>query len=168
MSRLIRRTAGVAAAAATVLALAAPAAAAPEDYDLFLPAGLGCEGFGLGIDISGGNRIIKEFTDENGNVVRILETGRGSDLTFTNDTTGASLALRSNGSVSDTTFNSDGTRTVSNMGHNVVILFPTDVPAGPSTKLYVGRLVYTADSANNFVVQSFSGSTTDICERLSL
>ena len=119
MSRLIRRMAGVAAAAATVLALAAPAAAAPEDYDLFLPAGLGCEGFGLGIDISGGNRIIREFTDENGNVVRILETGRGTDLTFTNDTTGASLVLRSSGSVSDTRFNSDGTRTVSSMGHTL-------------------------------------------------
>jgi hypothetical protein len=162
-----RITAVLTAVAATVVTVVAPAEAAPEDYDIFLPAGVGCEGFGLGIDVSGGNRIIREFTDNEGNVVRILETGKGSDLTFTNDATGSSIVLRSNGSVSDTTFNSDGTRTVVNLGHNVVIFFPSDVPAGPSTKQYVGRLVYTVDSAETFELQGFSGGTTDICERLS-
>jgi len=29
------------------------------------------------------------------------------------------------------------------IGHNVLILFPSDVPAGPSTTLYVGRVVFT-------------------------
>lgn len=165
MSALARITAAAAGAAAILVTLAPPVAAAPEDYDIYLPAGTGCE-FALGIDVSGGHRIIRDFTDDDGNVVRTLETGKGSDLTFTNDATGVSISLRSNGSVRDTTYNSDGTRTVASIGHNVVILFPTDEPAGPSTKLYVGRLVYTADSAENFVVQSFSGGTTDICERL--
>jgi hypothetical protein len=161
----LTRITAVAAGAAAILATFAPSvAAAPEDYDIYLPAGQGCE-FALGIDVSGGHRIVRDFTDD-GNVVRTLTTGKGSDLTFTNDATGDSIALRSNGSVSDTTYNSDGTRTVVSIGHNVVILFPTDEPAGPSTKLYVGRLVYTADSADNFVVRSFSGRTTDICERL--
>jgi hypothetical protein len=35
------------------------------------------------------------------------------------------------------------TRTVQATGNNIVILFPTDSPAGPSTKLYTGRIVYT-------------------------
>ncbi len=122
--------------------------------------------FGLGIGIAAGNRNIKEFTDDNGNVVRLLETGRGNDLVFTNDNTGETFVLNSNGSVSDTTFHADSTRTVVNTGHNLVILFPTDVPAGPSTKLYVGRLVYESDADSNFVVTSFSGRTTDICAQL--
>jgi hypothetical protein len=165
MSALARIAAVAAGAAATLVTFAPPVAAAPEDYDIYLDAGLGCE-FALGIDVSGGHRIIRDFTDDNGNKVRTLTTGKGSDLTFTNDATGDSIALKSNGSVSDTTYNSDGTSTVASIGHNVVILFPTDEPAGPSTKLYVGRLVYTADRDNNFVVQSFSGRTIDICERL--
>jgi hypothetical protein len=66
-----------------------------------------------------------------------------------------------------TTTNADGTFTVQATGHNVVILFPTDVPAGPSTTLYTGRLVYTVDASNNFTVVSSSGPTTDICALLA-
>lgn len=99
--------------------------------------------------------------------MRVLETGKGNELVFTNDDTGKSISLKSNGSVSNTTFNSGGMRTVEVMGHNVVILFPTDVPAGPSTKLYVGRLVYEADGSDNFVLKSVSGRATDICAQLA-
>jgi hypothetical protein len=53
------------------------------------------------------------------------------------------------------------------MGHSVVSFYPTDKPAGPSTKLYVGRLVYTIDNAGNAAVQSFSGHTTDLCKKLA-
>jgi len=43
---------------------------------------------------------------------------------------------------------------------------PTDVPAGPSTTLYVGPLVISIDSANVYTLQSFSGKETDICAAL--
>jgi len=50
----------------------------------------------------------------------------------------------------------------------VIILFPTDVPAGPSTTLYVGSVVYTVDRASGvFTVKTHSGTTTDICAALS-
>jgi hypothetical protein len=110
---------------------------------------------------------MREFTDQNGNVVKVLEAGKGFDLTFTNTETGESIAFPSNGSVQRTTVNADGTSTVQATGHNVVILFPTDIPAGPSTTLYTGRLVYTVDAAGNFTVQSTSGRTTDICALLT-
>ncbi len=64
-------------------------------------------------------------------------------------------------------FNPDGSSTVVATGNTVIILFPTDVPAGPSTTLYVGRVVYTNDGQNNFVLQDHSGQTTDICAALS-
>jgi hypothetical protein len=167
MSRFLR---GLIVASAGALAIgvtvSVPAAAEPDDYDIFLDAGQACADFGLGIDVTPGNRNIREFTDDNGNVVRILDTGRGNDLVFTNDDSGDTFTLKSNGAVNQTTFHGDGTRTVVSTGHNVVILFPTDIPAGPSTKLYVGRLVYESDASNNFVLTSFSGRTTDICAQL--
>jgi hypothetical protein len=65
------------------------------------------------------------------------------------------------------TFNPDGSSTLLITGHNVLILFPTDVPAGPSTTLYVGRVVFTIDSSGVFTVQEVSGTATDICAAVS-
>jgi hypothetical protein len=131
------------------------------------PAGQACNNFDLKVD----GFVVpepKEFKDKNGNVVRTLVAGKGSALTFTNLGTGATLSLKSNGSVTHTTFNPDGTQTVVATGHNVIILFPTDVPAGPSTTLYVGRVVYTVDpSTGVFTLQKTSGKTIDICAALS-
>jgi hypothetical protein len=140
-------------------------AAEPEVIDL--PAGVACPDFALRVEIRGSSLVMKEFTDRNGNVVRLLSAGKGPALTFTNLSTDASLSLRSNGSVIHTTINPDGSQTVADTGHNVLILFPTDVPAGPSTTLYVGRVVFTIDSNGVFTVQEVSGQTTDICAALS-
>ncbi|HEY3259271.1 MAG TPA: hypothetical protein VGJ95_03235, partial [Pseudonocardiaceae bacterium] len=96
----------------------------------------------------------------------ILAAGRGYDLTFTNLATGKVVQLASNGSVSWATINSDGTTTVEITGHNVLILFPTDTPPGPSTTLYIGRVVYTVAPGDIFTLQSTSASTTDICALL--
>jgi hypothetical protein len=41
------------------------------------------------------------------------------------------------------------------------------VPAGSSTTLYVGRVVFTADADSNFTLVSTSGTATDICAALS-
>ncbi len=162
------RTAVVASAAfIAAIAFASPASAAPEDYDIYLPAGLACEDIDLGIDINVVGKPQRDFYDQDGMLIRTIDAGLGNDLVFTDDDTGRTFSLKANGSVSRTTYNPDGTRTVASTGHNVVILFPTDVPAGPSTQLYVGRLAYTADDDNNFVLQSFAGTTTDICAALS-
>jgi poly-gamma-glutamate capsule biosynthesis protein CapA/YwtB (metallophosphatase superfamily) len=98
---------------------------------------------------------------------RQISAGRGAQLTFTNLATGATIALRSNGAVEHKVFNADGSQTVTDTGRNVLILFPTDTPAEPSTTLIVGRLVFTIDPAGNFTVLSTSGKTTDICAALS-
>jgi hypothetical protein len=86
---------------------------------------------------------------------------------FTNLATGKTLTLSSNGSVERDTFNADGTTTVDALGYNVIILFPTDITPGPSTTLYVGRVVYTVDTSGAFKIQTHSGPTTDICAALS-
>jgi len=141
-------------------------ATAADPLVIDFPAGLACD-FDLRVEIRGGNQVVKEFVDKNGNVVRMLSAGKGSALLFTNLSTGATFSLKANGSVSHITFNPDGSYTQTITGHNVLILFPTDVPAGPSTTLHLGRVVFTVDTSGVFTVQQVSGQTTDICAVLS-
>jgi hypothetical protein len=160
----IARCVVVTLALVVVLGLVRPALA---DFFIELPAGVACS-FPLGIDFSGAeHRVNREFTDKNGNVVRLLSAGKGFLETFTNLDTGATVTFKTGGSVSHTTINPDGTQTVAATGHNVIILFPTDVPAGPSTILYMGRVVYTVDLNGVFTLQQVTGKQTDICAALS-
>ena len=57
--------------------------------------------------------------------------------------------------------------TVTDTGHTVLIFLPSDVPAGPSTTLYLGRVVYTVDKDDKATLQEVHGKTTDICAALS-
>lgn len=150
---------------ATVLGYGSVATAAEPDFTIELPAGTACN-FDLEIEGSGGNRHVREFTDKNGNVVRILDAGTGSALRFTNLTTGSTFSTKSNGAVSHITLNADGSSTQKLTGHNILILFPTDNPPGPSTTLITGRVVFTVDINQVFTVQEVSGKTTDICAAL--
>lgn len=161
-SRIMRL---VCAATVTLVAVVGSAkmsfADSPPDAIIDLPAGIACP-FALHIEIRGFPQVSKEF--RNGHT---LLAGKGSALTFTNLDTGATLKLQANGSVLRTTGNSDGSSTQIATGHNVIILFPTDIPAGPSTTLYVGRVVYKVDSSEIFTVKQVSGQSTDICAALS-
>ena len=67
----------------------------------------------------------------------------------------------------NTVVNAGGSQTVTLTGNNVLIMFPSDVPAGPSTTLYVGRVVYTVDAGGVFTLVSTSGRATDLCAALS-
>ena len=157
---------------AALIAPAQPAAAADP---FIVPAGIGCADFNLGITTSGGNLHTKEFFDAEGNLVRIITAGKGVLLTWTNYGTdpdnpveGESITIRTDGSVSQTRVNADGTYTVTAMGHNGIVFFPTDVPAGPRTTQYTGRVVYNVDPATGvFTLISSSGQELDICAELS-
>ncbi len=156
----------------------APAAVADDTYDY--PAGTACT-FALKIVATGRLTGLVDAgpasptTATSGGT--LLTAGRGRALTFTNGGTGESasvsaadsgtVSLKASGSVTRTTRNADGSDTVSTGGHNVIILYPGDFPAGPSTKLYVGSLVYRVDPDFTFTVQKFSGRATDICALLS-
>jgi hypothetical protein len=134
---------------------------------VLLPAGTGCPGFDLNVSWSGGNAHTKEFRDRNGDVVRIITAGKGFDITYTNVGSGEFVVVRTPGSVSKEVVNPDGTRTVTATGHNGLILFPSDVPAGPSTTHYTGRIVYTVDSDGVFTLVSTAGQERDICAELA-
>lgn len=162
----IARVAG--AMLAVSFTLGNPIQVAAQPVNLDLPEGLACS-FPLRIESTGApNRVFKTLKDKNGNEVKIIAAGQGYDVKYTNLQTGASLLVRpSGGSVSVATRNPDGTTTVRLSGHNGLIFFPSDTPAGPTTTLYTGTVVYTVDQTGNFTFVSSSGKKTDICAALS-
>lgn len=168
---IARSLAPAALAAAALVAPAQPALAAEPDI---LPAGVGCADFNLGISSTGGKLQTREFVDRNGNVVRIITAGKGVLLTYTNygsdpdnPEAGESITFRTDGSVSNTVVNPDGSRTVTATGHNGIVMFPTDIPAGPSTTQYLGRVVYTISTEGVWTLVSSSGTATDVCAALA-
>ena len=86
---------------------------------------------------SPGPQVNKTFVGHDGSV-RLLSAGKGSDLVFKNLASGATYALGER-SGEWTRIDASGSTRITLTGHNVVIYFPTDVPAGPSTTLVVGR-----------------------------
>lgn len=165
---------GLAPAALAATALAVPAQSALADDTLILPAGVGCPDFNLGISSTGGNLHTQEFVDRDGNIVRIITAGKGVLLTYTNygsdpdaPVAGESITFRTDGSVSNAVVNPDGSVTFTATGHNGIIMFPTDIPAGPSTTQYVGRAVYTISTEGVWTLVSTSGTATDVCAALA-
>ena len=154
--------------ATAVVAFATFVSPAQAAGPVVFPAGVACD-FELGVvSVGGDQRVERTFVDRNGNPVRVLSAGVGAQTTWTNLSTGATLALPANGAVIRTEINSAKLQTWTLTGHVVLILFDTDVPAGPSTTLHVGRVVYTVDTTTGvFTVQSTSGLAIDICAALS-
>lgn len=151
-----------------------PASAVEEKPDVLLPAGLGCPDFILGLSATGSDPLVREFTDKQGNVVRTISVGNDVVLTYTNYGTdpenlvaGESITFKTAGSVTRTEIDEDGTLTVTGTGHNGLILFPSDVPAGSTATQYVGRIVYNVDPVTGvFTLVSTSGRQVDICAAL--
>jgi hypothetical protein len=164
---------GKIAVAATLVALTHGqlASAAPPDvvhdvedaYTIDLDPGVGCE-FSLRLHASDGKVRVVTFEDENGDPVRTIEVRTGVVLTYTNVDTGKSIRFKTSGSVKSTVFGEVNTVTLT--GHNGLILFPSDVPAGPTTTQYTGKIVYT-DAAGTFTLVSTSNEGTDVCAAVS-
>ena len=168
--RPMTRRLGIAAAAVALvsapMATSARADDPPASIAFELPPNAACAGFGLRVEGTGANLHTTELVSPSGRA-RAITTGTGYALTFTNLKTGASVLTPANGSAQQTRSNADGSQTVTATGHTALILFPTDTPAGPSTRVYTGRVVFTVDIALNFTVISSAGPYVDICAALS-
>lgn len=149
-----------------MLGSAIVSAAEPPDFIVTFPDGIACKGFALTVEGWGGKQHTKVFEDKKG-IPRLFSAGTGAAMRYTNETTKATFSSQSNGSVTHTTINPDGSLTQDFMGHTVLILFPTDIPAGPSTTLYTGRFVIRIDSSGITTLQTASGHKIDICAAVS-
>ncbi len=155
----MRRPFAAIAAIALVLTIAGPAAAA--DPPTF-PAGLVCS-FGLNVSQGAGGPRHDQVL-HNGVIV---SAGRGNALVFENAETHATFETPATGATTRTVPGPDGSVTMTMTGANVLFMFPTDTPAGPSTTLYVGRVVVMIDAGSNFTILSSTGRSVDICKALS-
>jgi hypothetical protein len=159
-------------AIATALAVAAPTAAgASEGTDpIVLPEGVACSDFEVRLEVSGGKRNTRTFTDADGDIVT-MTTGAAESVVLTNGETGESVTVGSRGARTRTTVR-DGITTVEQTGNLVLVLFPSDVGGEelpvPSTTFISGRTVFTIDDATGvFTLQQVSGRTTDLCAVLA-
>lgn len=154
--------------AASLLMLMMGTSAVPVAAAVVYPAGIACPGFDLQVAAGDqhGKSVWHEFYDRDGNFVRGIAAGTGAEITFTNMTSGESLTLPSNGAGNIQRPTPTGA-TLATFGHMVIIMFPTDVPAGPSTTLFIGRVVFSIDRDGVWTLQSAAGRSIDICAALS-
>jgi hypothetical protein len=153
----------------TLVVLVGAGKPALADFGPFdLPAGFACN-FALRYETRGEpqDEDYKEFVDKMGNTV-LFYAGKGATVILTNIENGKTLTIDTHGYVDHRTVNADGSYESITKGHHVLIFFPSDLPEGigPSTTLYVGRLVYTVDVDSTFTLKEFSGRMTDLCAAL--
>lgn len=152
------------------LACAAQAGTAPPDgpptYTVAFPAGLACANFGVRLEDWGGHLNDHVLKDRDG-LSRSRVAGLGGAWRLTNLSNGKSVATRNKGATALTVSNpADGSQTVTVSGHLLLIWFPTDLPAGPWTRLHSGQVVYGLSATYQGTLISTKGSTTDVCAAL--
>jgi hypothetical protein len=128
------------------------------------PAGLACS-FAVASQTLTNNEFTTTFpADGNGDIVQLV-TGYVVQR-FTNPATGKSLSATVSGP-GTIVFHPDGSVTASAEGPSVLILFPGDVPSGPSFVINYGQVVVTITSSGQFIVQKQTGAQFDVCAALS-
>lgn len=146
-------------------ALAVPTAAQAAE-PIVLPAGLACE-FELSIlETAPAKTVTRQNTDAAGNPVEVV-AGRGPTLVLTNEDTGDAVTLPGRAYTQTTTTFVDGSTAWRATGHYLIAQFPTDIPAGPSTTLYIGTVSFTISAEGVTTLGASVGRTRDICAELS-
>lgn len=161
--RRLRLSLVVLVTALTLLAAFAPALA-DDDITVF-PAGFACE-FSLQSDTSQFEQTDRVISNPRGDVVHGIYYGYG-DITFTNLSTGKSIVKNLGGAVLHDRYYNDGTILSTMTGEFMIVLYPTDTPAGPSTRIYNGRMNYRTDVDGNWIVLNFRGTSFDVCAALT-
>ena len=148
----------------TLLALLVPSAAA-DDVVVFEP-GIACAGFALQSESNLDVDMSQQISNPRGTVTHSV-TVQAGEYTLTNLSTGESITEYLDGAVFHDRLFSDGTSRATLTGEFIVVLFPTDTPPGPSTRLYNGRMDYVTDAEGNWTVLSFRGTSVDLCAALA-
>ena len=150
---------------AAALALSAAGTALAQLEPFTLPAGVACD-FPLTFQpLAPGHQQIR-ITDQQGRTGTAIFAGQFGTLQVINAATGESLTLPGKGAVNITRDNGDGTQTITLAGHWVVVWFPTDNPAGPSTIEYVGQVVIRQAGTVSTLVSLKGKQVLDICAAL--
>ena len=147
-------------------ASAAPAPSGPPDATVPFDADLACT-FPLTVELWDGNGHTRLVTDKDG-FPKFVFSGTGNTFRFTNATTGQSTIQMSQGAHQQIIQYPDGSLKVTSDGALLVVWFPTDIPAGPSTTYYNGHSVLAISAAGvGTWVTPPRGHARDICAELS-
>jgi hypothetical protein len=154
-------------AAAAILAVASVASADAPTREVIPPGPdftVDTCGFPVLIH-SEGNTIRKMFTDNQGRVVRQIETYPGFRWVLTNLDTGESFSAGIPGPLK-LTFNPDGTTTFKGTGPWGWL--PTH-PGTGETGIFLlhGHISQTIDASGTVITTTFRGHTVNICEQLA-
>jgi hypothetical protein len=161
------RTAAATVFATAILLCGAASTASAQEHDLVFGAGVACA-FPLGLDGGEFPPERKTFTDPSGNPIVVLSAGKSGAVTYTNLVTEETLTFPSRGTALRVTTRPDETLLLEFSGNVGILLFPTDVPAGPSTTQINGRLVFTFNPVDGFTeVRKQVGHQIDVCAALS-
>ena len=159
-----------AAASAAVLlltvTLVGPSPARAAEFVVEFPTGIACPDFDLRLEGDDDVPVSRSFTDRDGNE-RALLAGRARPVTATNLASGEQLVIPGRGVSIWTTNYPDGSQRVTVSGTVLLVMYPTDIPAGPSTTVITGRLVYTVDADFVYTIVSVKGQQTDVCAALA-
>jgi hypothetical protein len=109
----------------------------PPDATIPFPAGYACV-FPLTLEQWDNKTQTRDFTDRQGNK-HSVSSGKGHDFRMTNTANGKSTTQKAQNFEQDIVTYSNGSQWYSTNGAILIIMFPTDVPAGPSTTYYYGE-----------------------------
>ncbi len=151
--------------AASLGANAHPFPVDPPDATIPFDAGLACH-FPLTLEQWDNKTHTREFTDTHGNM-HSVSTGKGHDFRLTNNTNGKSTTQKSQGFEQHIVTYPNGSQKYTTNGALLLIMFPTDIPAGPSTTYYNGHteLFIAADGVGT--LEPTHAHARDICAELS-
>ena len=151
--------------AASLGANAHPFPVDPPDFAVPFDAGLACH-FPLTLEGWEGKTRTREFTDNLGNANTVI-TGKGHDFRFTNDANGKTTTQKSQGVQQHIVVYPDGSQKYTTNGALLLIMFPTDIPAGPSTTYYNGHTVLNISADGVGTLEPPHAHARDICAELS-
>ena len=172
MKRLKIFTALLACMAAIVLPVLSSSPASASGKPTRAPRLLGSEDFLAGLacrfEVTSQTVTNNEFTttfpaEASGDVVQLV-TGYVVQR-FTNLATGKSLSATLSGP-GTIVVHPDGSVTANAEGLSVLILFPGDIPSGPSFVINYGQYVVNITPSGQFIVQKQTGAQFDVCAAL--
>ena len=135
------------------------------DFTVPFDAGVACN-FPLTIEGSGARLYSREFTDKHG-LLNTEVMGMGFAFRFTNIANGKSASQKSQDAHQHTIQYPDGSQKITTDGAVLIVMFPTDIPAGPSTVYYNGHTVLNLTAEGVGTLELPHAHARDICAELS-
>ena len=137
----------------------------PPDWTIPFDAGMVCQ-FPATWEGWAGKTNTREYTDADGNQ-HFVVTGKGHDFRITNPTNGKVAFQMSQGVRQHIVVYTDGSLKYTTDGALMLGMFPTDIPAGPTTTYYNGHTVLTIRADGVGTLEVATGHTRDICAELN-